>query len=258
MEFSVSHLLLVAIIGAIAIPQASAMPTLKNKRFVRMEPDTIVVQEGDPIELEDCVARGNYPPSFHWLFNRRFLEQGPMDHLASNMMTPPIEHETIVEHSSFYIAQARLNDSGTYTCVADSPLLRTTKGYSIVVLPRSADEIDTVQPESKQVHIYDWSQFLMQEEGKTVYAKCRATQGTTNGAPTIKWTLDGRELTENEKIKIHSNGDLEIKEATTEYHSYPDENQLQCHAIGDDGVSTATKTVGVYIMEKFNNNGEEE
>lgn len=78
-----------------------------------------------------------------------FVLQGPLDLNAQNLMSPPIAQNNAKIFSSLYVKNSRPENSGKYTCVADTMTHRVPKSYTVKV-----ESSSSTKPQQGVFHHY--------------------------------------------------------------------------------------------------------
>lgn len=168
--------------------------------------------------------------------------------IISHEQSPEDEYVSSVEAPAFYggaeymtwttgrlvIPNAKAENSGKYTCAAETDLEKVTESFTIVVESNEDFkgsylfhlrflQVISINCKSSLSHesiflvgdvkddvlrIDQISNMIYQDENKPLYAVCRATQGRYNPTPTIRWYLGSTELTRHDSpygVKVSIN-----------------------------------------------------
>lgn len=129
--------------------------------------------------------------------------------------------------------------AGIYICIADSITKRVTTTFNVIVTKKGTEKTegthycpileifqsslfvignvqycynlniirflnftDKTSEVNANLRIYEWTEEIQQEEGQTMYAVCRATQGLTQPMPNIRWTIGDKDIKESDNIMV--------------------------------------------------------
>jgi hypothetical protein len=220
----------------------------KGKEF---QEETIAPRYGSIVL--DCEASGTPSPTIHWLKNGVRIEQD-FSHPLSDDETS-FENDKSSEgkrtlkvsatHSRLYLDCLSDNDEATYTCVAESPLIRISQSTNLVLeTPVDILYNDVYECNEKRssrgepARIYMWTVSRIELENNIVQLFCRATG---NPQPNIVW-LDthGNPIENDDYYSLASNGDLVIRDITWL------ENMGQYTCVADNGFGNDKTHAFVY------------
>ena len=111
---------------------------MKHSLRIKSFPNSLVtVKEGQTVVLE-CEANGNPPPQIHWLKNSQRIVQ------ANDQVYETLDQNSLLGLSltrgRLVINCADIEDTATYTCVAENAYSRVVAQSYINVMPVGKDE----------------------------------------------------------------------------------------------------------------------
>jgi titin len=180
-----------------AITIEEQVPEVHTKPSFNKELEYLTATEGSLVRLECCVA-GDPRPNIKWLKNNEVIDPD------NGYKIQRSEDGTV----TLIIEGAEVEDSGSYTCVADNVAGTATTQSKIRVQKATEVVPEPVVPEVKQQQPLVPPQFTAKlknrttEEGATVHLKCSVTGFPE---PTYRWFKDGKEITDGLGVKLRNN-----------------------------------------------------
>ncbi|XP_065345300.1 neuroglian-like [Cloeon dipterum] len=164
--------------------------------YFTVEPEIVNAAEDERVEFS-CVAKGVPEPQIKWMYNGMPIEQAPLNARRR------------IQTNKIIIDRLNKNDTGNYGCNATNRFGYVYKDVYVNVL--------ALAPEFTDIFYLTVS---VVDEAATL--KCLVFGAPK---PLVKWIRLGKELTNDRRYRIESNGDLIIKKA-----NFSDSGEYTCHA----------------------------
>ncbi|CAM9592142.1 unnamed protein product [Lampetra fluviatilis] len=205
-------------------------PTIKDNEVV----EDVKVKKGHKVTLT-CEVEGNPTPTVRWLKDGQPLLEGDAE--VDGEGEEKEGRRTIVSSGRFLqITDARVGDTGRYTCMASNEAGARTKNYNLNVLVTPT--IPGAGPDAGPQDVT-----VILNSPTTLVCEAQAYP-----APTLTWLKDGLPVQANSNVRILPGGrTLQILNAGAE-----DAGRYTCVATNEAGETLKNYEVKVYIPPSIN------